>query len=96
MLLAGVKHLALPELEQLVRLIEVLTVRYVLVLGGNTGRFETTCAITARMISNKEFKTPTKIFTARRDVYPSDEEFRSAFSTKQERSEVVPGNWTGG
>src|SRR5205085_704564 len=59
-------------------------VRYL--LGGNTGRFETTCAILARRIYDRELTTATSVFQELRDLYPSDDDFQRAFEIKQERS----------
>jgi hypothetical protein len=53
---------------------------------GNTGRFETTCAILARKIFANEVKTATDAFQELREFYPNDDEFRQAFSVKQERN----------
>src|SRR5258708_9858374 len=74
------------ETAKLLELLEVIIVRYLLIGGGNTGRFETTCAILARKIHAKEIKTATAAFQELKDVYPSDDDFKQAFRVKQERS----------
>lgn len=74
------------EVERTLRLLEVVIVRYLLVGGGNTGRFETTCAILARRIYAIEIKTATAALAELKDVYPSDDEFRRNFETKQEEN----------
>jgi len=74
------------EVERLLRLLEVGIVRYLLILGGNTGRFETTCAILARKIYAGEVKTATAAHTELSSVYPTDNEFRHAFEIKEEEN----------
>jgi Protein of unknown function DUF262/Protein of unknown function (DUF1524) len=74
------------EMAKLLRLLEVVIVRYLLIGGGNTGRFETTCAILARKIHSKEIKTVAEAFQELKDAYPSDDDFKQAFRIKQERS----------
>jgi hypothetical protein len=74
------------ETAKLLELLEVIIVRYLLIGGGNTGRFETTCAILARKIHSKEIKTASAAFQELKDVYPSDDDFKQAFRVKQERS----------
>ena len=74
------------ETVKLLDLLEVVIVRYLLIGGGNTGRFETTCAILARKIHAKEIKTAALAFQELKDSYPSDDDFKQAFRVKQERS----------
>lgn len=74
------------EVERMLRLLEVVTVRYLLIVGGNTGRFETTCAILGRKIYAGDVKTATAAFAELKDIYPSDDDFRNAFATKQEEN----------
>jgi hypothetical protein len=85
-LLAALNRFEPVEMERLLRLLEVVIVRYLLIGGGNTGRFETTCAILARKIFAKEVKTASEASHDFKDIYPSDDDFRQAFSIKQERS----------
>ncbi len=74
------------EFDRLIKLIEVCIVRYLLVVGGNTGNFESTCAILARKIYNGEITKASAAFHEMRNLYPSDNEFVSAFSNKDEES----------
>jgi len=74
------------EMPRLLRLLEVVIVRYILIGGGNTGRFETTCAILARKIHRKEVQTANYAFQELKESYPPDDEFQQAFRVKQERS----------
>jgi hypothetical protein len=55
-----------------------------LIGGGNTGRFETTCAILARKIYAQEVKSALSAFTDLKEVYPIDEEFKRTFALKEE------------
>jgi hypothetical protein len=74
------------EVERLLRLLEVGIVRYLLIVGGNTGRFETTCAILARKIYSGEVKTATAAHNELSSVYPTDDAFRHAFEMKEEEN----------
>jgi hypothetical protein len=73
-------------MERLLRLLEVCIVRYLHIGGGNTGRFETTCAILARKIYASEVTTATAAYAELGGVYPSDPEFRQTFQTKEEEN----------
>jgi hypothetical protein len=85
-ILAALNRFSNEEMPKLLRLIEVVIVRYLLIGGGNTGRFETTCAILARKIHAKQVTTAIAAFAELKDVYPSDADFQQAFRVKQERS----------
>lgn len=85
-ILAALARFDPQEMAKLLRLLEVVVVRYLLVGGGNTGRFETTCAILARKIHNKEVKTASEAFSELKESYPNDDEFQRAFRAKQERN----------
>jgi hypothetical protein len=85
-ILAALAKMEPNEVARLLRLIEVVVVRYLLVGGGNTGRFETTCAIAARRIYAGEVTTATGVFQELRELYPSDDDFQRTFEIKQERS----------
>src|ERR1700730_1652209 len=74
------------EVERLLRLLEVGIVRYLLIVGGNTGRFETTCAILARKVYAGEVSTATAAHTELASVYPTDDEFRHSFEMKEEEN----------
>jgi uncharacterized protein DUF1524/uncharacterized protein DUF262 len=83
-MLSALAKMPPTEVEKLLRLLEVCIVRYLLIGGGNTGRFETTCAILARKIYAQEIKTATVAHTELKDIYPSDDEFKRAFEIKEE------------
>jgi hypothetical protein len=85
-MLSALGRFTAPEVERIVRLLEVVLVRYQLIGGGNPGRLETTAAKLARMIHAGEVTNATQAFQELREVYPSDDEFKQAFATKQERS----------
>lgn len=81
-LLAALKKMGVPEIERLLRLVETLIVRYQVIGSGHTGRFETTCATTARSIFIGRTKTASEALEQLREVYPSDDDFKSAFRAK--------------
>src|SRR5262249_13184592 len=87
-LLSALAKFDIGEVERLLRLLEVGVVRYLLVVGGNTGRFETTCAILARKIYAGEVTTATIAHAelTNANVYPTDDEFRRAFEIKEEEN----------
>jgi hypothetical protein len=85
-LLSALAKFAPSEVERLLRLLEVGVVRYLLIIGGNTGRFETTCAILARKIYAAEVTTATAAHAELANVYPTDDEFRRAFEMKEEEN----------
>ncbi|MBO4224033.1 DUF262 domain-containing protein [Bradyrhizobium neotropicale] len=85
-ILAALNRFSHSELTALLKLLEVVIVRYLLIGGGHTGRFETTCAILARRIHAKEVKSASAAFQELKDFYPPDDEFKQAFRVKQERS----------
>lgn len=72
------------ELDRLLKLLEVLIVRYQLVGGKRTGRLEISCAALTRKIWVEEVTNATEAAAALRDIMPSDEEFRTVFELKQE------------
>lgn len=83
-MLAALAKMPTTEVEKLLALLEVCIVRYLLIGGGNTGRFETTCAILARKIYAQEVKSASSAFAELKDVYPIDEEFKRTFTLKEE------------
>jgi hypothetical protein len=81
-ILAALKKMEVSEVERLLRLLEILIVRYQVIGSGNTGRFETTCAIAARNIFAGKVRTASEAFEQLREVYPNDNEFKAAFAIK--------------
>lgn len=74
------------EMDRLLRLLEILIVRYQLIGGGNTGRIESLSSVVARDIYSGSINTATAALQIFKEVYPSDDEFKNAFSLKQERN----------
>lgn len=85
-LLSALEKFRGRELERLLHLLEVLIVRFQLVGGGRTGRFEIACARLARRIFQGECTTASEAAAVVKDIFPNDEQFREDFKTKQERS----------
>jgi hypothetical protein len=85
-ILSGLKRFSVSEMQKLLWLLEVSIVRFLLVLGGNTGRFESACAKLAQSICDGGTKTAAAAFVDLKDVYPSDADFESAFALKAERT----------
>ncbi|MCH9052165.1 MAG: DUF262 domain-containing protein [Proteobacteria bacterium] len=81
-ILAAIMRIEGHEMERLLRLLEVLTVRYQLIGGGRTGALEIACASVAQKIWGRTISTATEAMTELRTVYPSDQEFQSAFTDK--------------
>jgi hypothetical protein len=87
-ILSGLKRFSVSEMQKLLWLLEVVIVRFLLVTGGNTGRFESACAKLAQSIYDGQVKTASAAFIEMKDVYPSDPEFESAFALKSERTNI--------
>jgi hypothetical protein len=85
-MLAGLNRFSVTDLERLLKLLEIIVVRYQLVGGERTGRLEISCARLAKMIYDKQIKNASMAFKELKDVYPSDDEFKTAFQIKQERN----------
>lgn len=85
-LLAALERFSQRELERLLRLLEVLVVRFQLIGGGRTGRLEISCASVAAAIYQEKIKTASEAYKSLRDIFPSDADFKEAFKTKQERN----------
>jgi hypothetical protein len=85
-ILAALTRFDPDQMDRLLRLLEVCVVRYLHIGAGNTGRFETTCAILARKIYAREVTTATATYAELGVVYPADPEFRQAFLTKEEEN----------
>jgi hypothetical protein len=85
-MLSALARFSQREFSRLLRLLEVLIVRYQLIGGGRTGRLEIACASLASVIYQKNVRTATEAFRHVRNVFPPDKEFREAFKWKQERN----------
>jgi uncharacterized protein DUF262/uncharacterized protein DUF1524 len=73
------------EMERLLKLLEVIAVRYQLVGRGRPGRIESLGGRTAKKIFDKEIATARQAMTELKELYIEDNEFRSNFETKIER-----------
>ena len=81
-LLAAVDAMQPEEVEKIFWLMEVMTVRYILIGSRSPGGLEAAYAEIAMRIHNKELKSPAAVFRelqSKHAVYPSDEEFRAQF-----------------
>jgi hypothetical protein len=85
-LLSALMKFPIDELERLLRLLEVLIVRYQLIGGGRTGRLEITSASLANQIWEGKVKSAAEALRVVKDLIPADPEFREAFRIKQERN----------
>ncbi len=85
-LLSSLAKIGKRELERLIRLLEVLIVRYQLIGGGRTGRLEIACAALAHQIWQGKISKAGEAKKTLKDVFPSDEEFREKFKSKQEKN----------
>ncbi len=85
-ILAALDKFNVAEFERLLRLLEVVIVRYQLIGGERTGRIEIQCAKTAKEIFDGAVKTATQAKESLKDIYVSDPDFRVAFQSKEERS----------
>ncbi|MDP9457655.1 MAG: HNH endonuclease family protein, partial [Actinomycetota bacterium] len=71
--------------ERLLRLLEILIVRYQLVGGGRTGRLEISCARLAHRIFERRCASTTEAAGLLKDILPNDQ-FREDFRTKEEKN----------
>lgn len=85
MVLAAIETFDRREMERLLRLLEVIAVRYQLVARGRPGRIESLGGRTAKAITEKKITTATQVFGELRELYISDDVFESDFQNKTER-----------
>jgi Protein of unknown function DUF262/Protein of unknown function (DUF1524) len=87
-ILSGLARFDISEMQKLLRLLEVCVVRFLLVVGGNPGRFEPACAKLADDIYKKKITTAASAFAELKAaaVYPPDAEFENSFRVKSERN----------
>jgi hypothetical protein len=94
-ILSALQRFPIAEVEKLLRLLEVLIVRYQLIGGGRTGRLEIVAARVARAIYVKEITDSTgtrrvvstaDVFRESREIYPSDDTFEQQFAIANERN----------
>ncbi len=85
-LLAALAKWDTREVERLLRLLEVVIVRYQLIGGGRTGRLEIGCAALAAAIYSGNVKNGREAARSVSDLLPSDNEFRANFELAEEKS----------
>jgi hypothetical protein len=85
MLLAALPVFQAREMERLLRLLEVLAVRYQLVARGRPGRIESLGGQTAKSITDGKIASATQVFHELKELYIGDEQFVSEFQIKTER-----------
>jgi hypothetical protein len=85
-ILAAVVKFEAYEFVRLLRLLEVVIVRYQLVGGERTGTIEIACARLSQLIFSEKTRTATQALADLHDIYLSDDDFKQAFLLKQESS----------
>ncbi len=85
-LLSALERFPQGEVERLLRLLEILIVRYQLVGGGRTGRLEISCARLAHRIFQRRCTNTTEAASLLKDILPNDDQFREDFRTKEEKN----------
>lgn len=85
-LLSALERFPQGEVERLLRLLEILIVRYQLVGGGRTGRLEISCARLAHRIFERRCVDTTEAASLLKDILPNDDQFREHFRTKEEKN----------
>ena len=79
-LLSAIERFTPKQLGRLLRLLEVLIVRYQLIGHGRTGLLEIACASLASQIYQGQTSNASQALAELKGIYPSDEEFKAAFS----------------
>jgi hypothetical protein len=87
-MLAGLARFDVSGMQDLLRLLEVVIVRFMLITGGNPGRFEPVCAGLAKAIYATEIRTAKAAFQElkNKELYPLDDDFEANFRVKFERN----------
>lgn len=84
-ILAAIPKFDRDQMQRVLRLIEVIAVRYQLVARGRPGRMESLGGKTAKAISDNKITKATEVFHELRELYVADDVFQSDFETKYER-----------
>lgn len=84
-LLAALAKWQVREVERLLRLLEVIIVRYQLIGGGRTGLLEIGCAGLAAAVYSGKVKSAREAAAFIPDLLPSDKEFRANFELAEEK-----------
>jgi hypothetical protein len=82
-ILSGMKKLAVPEFEKLLRVLEVIVVRWQVVGEGRTGTIERVSARLAQQIWDGTVVDRAGIVTALSELYTTDKEFVEKFSLQE-------------
>jgi len=84
-ILAAISKFDRDQMQRVLRLIEVIAVRYQLVARGRPGRMESLGAKVAKAISDNKITKAAEVFHELRELYVADEIFQSDFEAKYER-----------
>ena len=84
--LAALSRLKVKEFGRLIKLLEVLIVRYQLIGGLRTGSLEIACARLAKRIFNGDINTASAAHNDVAGIYPNDTDFHMAFTKQQIRN----------
>lgn len=84
MILAALDRFSKHEMERLLRLLEVIAVRFQLVSRGRPGRIESLGAKVAREIWDRKITTANSVKIALSELYIADDDFKQLFRSKIE------------
>jgi hypothetical protein len=85
MILAALDKFDRKEVERLLRILEVVAVRYQLVFRGRPGRIESLGGRAAREIWEGKITKASEVFETIDELYISDSDFKNLFQTKTEK-----------
>jgi len=84
-ILAALPSFDQREMERLLKLLEVIAVRYQLVARGRPGRIESLGGRAAKAISEGKISTANQVFAELKELYVPDGQFEAEFQVKTER-----------
>ena len=84
-MLAALEAFSAHELERLLRLLEVIAVRYQLVARGRPGRIESLGGRTAKAICDRKITSASQVLSEIKELYIPDDQFQAEFQLKTER-----------
>jgi hypothetical protein len=82
-ILSAIKKVSVHEFERLIRLLEIIIVRWQLIGEERTGALEIQCAKLAEQIWTEKVKTGSEAFTSISSLYQGDEIFQQKFAKKE-------------
>lgn len=82
-ILSGLKKLPQSEFEKLLRVLEVVVVRWQVVGEGRTGTIERQSARLAQQIWSGKIKARSEMIEALSEIYTSDDDFRQRFAAQE-------------